>query len=230
MHCAYYTRIRYKEKELPDSLFWDGLADMKYKLSECREIKGVNGTFVAGWYEGFLRIGRFTLGRFQYEPCGLYDEEDMKLECGYVLKKGTRYLNMHIPNSGVSLTDDVRSKSFALAYDYFREWVGSDTVLIQTNSWLLYPRTPEFLPENSNIVKFMKDFDIIKWQEREEFSDAWRVFGKSAELPPENWYENTSLQRAYKKWILSGCKSGYGTGFVVMHKGENVTHIKGFFE
>ena len=229
MHCSVYTREKYAEEGLPDSLFWDGLADLKYKLSECRNVKGINGTFTEGWYEGFLRLGRFTLGRFQFEPFGLYEGEDKKLECGYVLKKGTRFVIIHIPGSGVPLTDEVRSCSYKMAYDYFKEWVGNETVLLNTYSWLLYPRAAEFLPESSNIVKFMKDFDIYEWSESEQFFDAWRVFGKTAELPPAQWAEDTSLQRAYKKWILNGNKAGAGKGFIVMHNGENVTHIKDYF-
>lgn len=230
MHCAPYTRELYAQNNLPDEMFWDGLADLNCKLSDCRELEGVNGTIAEGWYDGFLRLGRFNLGRFQYEPYGVRTGEDLRLECGYTVKKNERFLVMHIPASGVSLTDDVRSKSYELAYDFFKEWAGGDTVLIHTDTWLLYPRTPEFLPEKSNIIKFMKDFDIYEWKEKDEFSDAWRIFGKSAELPPEEWYDNNSLRRGYKKWIVDGNKSGTGRGFVVMHKGKNVTHIKDFFK
>ena len=76
----------------------------------------------------------------------------------------------------------------------------------------------------------MGDFDIYEWKEKEEFSDAWRLFGRSARLPVEEWYEDNSLRRAYKNWIAAGNKSGSGRGFIVMYKGKNVTHIKDFFK
>ena len=230
LHCAPYTRKKYAERNLPDSLFWDGLADLNCKLKECREMEGVNGTTAECWYENFLRLNRFTLGRFQYEPFGIHTRDDLKLECGYVVKKNSRFVVLHIPGSGIPLTDEQRSKSYELAYDFFKDWAGGDTVLLHTDTWLLYPKASEFLPEKSNILKFMKDFDIYEWKEKENFSDAWRLFGRSATLPVEEWHEDNSLRCAYKNWIAGGNKSGSGRGFIVMHKGKNVTHIKDFFK
>ena len=229
IHCAYHTRIRYREAGLSEKLFWDGMADLRYKLLECMECKNVPGTFVAPWNEGFLRLGRFTLGRFQYEPTGCYHGEDMTLECGYTVTEGTRYLNFHIPSSGVPLTDEVRLDSYRQAYAYFREWAGGDVVLLHTSSWLLYPEHRMILPPHSNILRFMDDFAIYASDETEHFGNAWRVFGAYADLPASEWPEDTSMRRAFKSHILAGGKSGHGSGFIVMHNGENVTHKAGYF-
>ena len=230
MHCAYYTRIRYRESGLSEELFWDSMTDLRYKLLECMTCKNVPGTFVAAWNEGFLRLGRFSLGRFQYEPNGIYQGEDMTLACGYTLTKGTRYLNFHIPSSGVPLTDDVRLDSYRQAYEYFRTWSGGEVVLLHTSSWLLNPVHYKILPPHSNILRFMDDFEIYTSAESEKFGNAWRIFGAYAELPVSEWPEDTSLRRAFKAHILSGGKSGHGCGFIVMHNGENVTHRPGYFE
>lgn len=50
-------------------------------------------------------------------------------------------------------------------------------------SWLLYEGHREFLPENSNILRFMDDFDIIRSADKEKFGDGWRVFGNTATDP-----------------------------------------------
>lgn len=228
LHCAYYTKIKYRENGLSDSLFFDGLADVKYKNRECEEIHSVCGTFVAEWYEGFLRLGRFTLGRFQFEPFGLYKGDDKKLECGYVLKSGTRYVLIHIPSSGEPLTDEIRNKAYALANEYFREWVGNETVLLHCHSWLLNPDNEVIVP-NSNISKFMKDFEIYRVDEEDKFEDSWRIFGRSTAKSLNEWDENTSLQKAYKNWLLNGNRTKCGSGFIVMNSGRNVTHIKDYF-
>ena len=230
LHCAYHTRIRFREAGLSEKLFWDGMMDLRYKLLECMECKNVPGTFVAAWNEGFLRLARFTLGRFQYEPTGVYQGEDMTLACGYTITKGTRYLNFHIPSSGQPLTDDVRLDSYRQAYDYFREWVGSDVVLLHTSSWLLNPEHRRILPSHSNILRFMDDFEIYASSEKDTFGNAWRIFGAYAELPASQWPEDTSIRRAFKAHILAGGKSGGGNGFIVMHNGENVTHIPQYFK
>ncbi len=229
MHCAYHTRIRYREAGLSEKLYWDGMTDLRYKLLECMECKNVPGTFVAPWNEGFLRLGRFTLGRFQYEPNGCYQGEDLTLACGYTVTEGTRYLNFHIPSSGVPLTDDVRLDSYRQAYDYFRDRACGDVVLLHTSSWLLNPMHRKILPPHSNILRFMDDFAIYKSSESDHFGNAWRIFGAYADLPASEWPEDTSLRRAFKSHILAGGKSGGGCGFIVMHNGENVTHRKGYF-
>lgn len=230
VYCSFYTKQMYFEKGLDESLFWDGMMDLSYKLKECVEVFGVYGIFVLDWYEGFLHCGRFTLGRFQYEPCGLYEGEDKKLECGYILKKNTRFISFHIPSSGESLTDEVRNASYEKAYYYFKDWVGSDTVLLDCHSWLLFPDNRKILPPSSNVLKFLDDFEIYKENYEQQFSDAWRVFGKSYSLPVENWPEETSMQRGYKKWILEGNSTGNGNGFIVLKDGKNVTHIKDFYK
>ena len=229
LHCAYHTRIRYQKAGLSEKLYWDGMADLRYKLLECMTCKNVPGTFVATWNEGFLRLGRFTLGRFQYEPNGVYHGEDLTLPCGYTVTEGARYLGFHIPSSGVPLTDEVRLDSYRQAYNYFHDWAGSDVVLLHTSSWLLYPEHRKILPSNSNILRFMDDFVIYTSSVRESFSNAWRVFGAYADLPASEWPEDTSMRRAFKSHILAGGKTGGGSGFIVMHNGENVTHCKDYF-
>ena len=67
----------------------------------------------------------------------------------------------------------------------------------------------------------MNDFNLISSEEKDKFGDAWRVFGKSAELAPEQWDENTTLQKAFKKHILNGGKTGGGYG-VVVFDGEKI--------
>ncbi|MBQ6018714.1 MAG: DUF5596 domain-containing protein [Clostridia bacterium] len=229
MHLSKRTRERYREQGLPDELFWASMTDLKYKLLECMACKNVPGTFVAGWNEGFLRLGRFTLGRFQYEPDGVYHGEDLHLECGLTVKDGARYAGFHIPSSGQPLTDDVRSGSYRMAYEFMKEKTRSDIVLLRTHSWLLYPGHREFLPPTSNILRFMDDFEIYESGDSDEFGDAWRVFNQYAELPVTEWPEDTSLRRAFKARLLSGGKTGSGGGFIVMYNGENVTHKKDFF-
>ena len=71
------------------------------------------------------------------------------------------------------------------------------------------------------MVSFAGDWDILSSQESEEFHDAWRVFGAASKLPPEQWPEDTSMRRTYKKWILEGHKAGSGFG-VLLFDGEKI--------
>ena len=127
--------------------------------------------------------------------------------------------------SGVPLTDEVRLDSYRRAEQFFKKDFPNGPVILSTDSWIIYPGQRLFLPEKSNLRRFMDDFYIATMREQ-EFRDAWRLFGASAALPVEQWYEKTSMQRAYKKWVMDGNMTGRARGFILMENGENVTHTK----
>ena len=133
---------------------------------------------------------------------------------------------MHIPSTGVPLTDEVRNASYKKAYDFLSKRFKTNKVFLCCSSCLLFGKHTEFLPENSNILKFMSDFHLTASVEKENFGDCWRLFGKYAEGEVKDLPENNSLRRAYKKWLLDGKKTGSGWGCMLIEDGVNVTHRK----
>ena len=118
IHCAEILEGRYEEAGISKEIYWDSMADIKYKLKECMDCEEVPGIFVADWYNGFHDMTRFAYGRFQYEMREF--DKDFTTSCGIEIKSGDKYVNFHIPSSGVSLTDDVRFDSYKRAYDAFK--------------------------------------------------------------------------------------------------------------
>ena len=53
---------QYEKQGMSVELFDNALRDVTYKLQECRDVYGINGTFVGGWYQGFFAMTRFALG------------------------------------------------------------------------------------------------------------------------------------------------------------------------
>jgi hypothetical protein len=210
-------RERYAEKGIDEEIFWKSIEDMHWKLLECKECEGVWGTFVPGWYRGFFDMTRFGLGRFQFEETGF--DADYYEKCGVVLKRGDKVYNFHIPSAG-PLTDEKRIDSYKQAYQFFGGKDGEPMAFV-CGSWLLYDGHREFLPENSNILRFMDDFDIIRSQEREKFSDGWRVFGRYSDGPVDDLPEDTSIRRAFKQRLQQGKPTGYGYG-VILFDGEKI--------
>ena len=195
--------------------------DLRCKLNECLECEEVPGTFVAGWFSGFFRMDRVGYGRFQYEVNTFDRDESFTMKCGHVINPGDIYINFHIPNSGIPLTDEIRYASYKEAYDHVKGMFPDGNVIFGVSSWLLFPKHPEFLPASMNILKFLSDFEIVDWKERDEFHDGWRVFGKYSDLPVSELPEDTKLKKAYKDWMLAGNKTGYGFG-VFMFDGEKI--------
>ncbi len=197
---------------IEEKIYYDTMADLKYKLMECIECEKVPGTFVAGWFNGFFRMSRVAYGRFQFEVCEYNNDEPFIMKCGKEIKKGDKYINFHIPSSGQPLTDDVRLDSYKKAYKYVNRFFDDKIVIFGCGSWLLYPRHREFLPEGMNILRFMDDFEIVEWKEREGFSNGWRVFGYVSDLPCEQLPRDTKLRAAYAQWLCDGNNGGDGFG------------------
>ena len=210
----------YRDRGISEEVFWATFEDMKYKALECKAVHGVWGTFVAFWYPIFFSCDIVKLGRLEYETT-VYDEDQPYEKGGIVLKKGDPILSIHIPSSGEPFDEAARLASYKLAYDFFREERKGGPLVCQCGSWLLYPPYREILSPASNIVSFQGDFDIAFSQEEEKFHDAWRVFGADYEKPAAELPEKTSMQRAFKRWLLEGKKTGEGFGVLVLD-GERI--------
>lgn len=221
VYAAEIMHNKYKERGLSDELFWDTIMDLRHKFDECVDCKGVYGTFVPWWNTEFYNLRRFCLGRYQYDM-STFGKDDYVTSAGVTIKKGEKVLGFHIPSSGVPLTDEIRLDSFKKAYQFFEDYRREDGLMIFVcGSWLLYEGHREFLPEKSNILKFMNDFEIIESEEKDKFGDAWRVFGKYGDKSPKKWPEDTSMRRAFKQRVLSGGKTGHGFG-VIVFDGEKI--------
>lgn len=212
---------RYREQSISDKIYWRTMDDLRCKLLECRECEGVYGTFVPSWFNGFFRMTRFALGRFQYEMSEFSCEGGYTTRSGHFLEHGSPIVIFHIPSSGISLTDEVRYDSYRQAFDFFNDKFNGGPVIFCCGSWLLYPAHEFFLPKGSNILRFMHDFEIVRSRETDEFNNAWRVFGRYANLPYNELPRNTSLRKAYANWLESGNKAGDGYGIFIFD-GEKI--------
>lgn len=212
---------RYREKGIAEDIYWESVNDIKYKFKECVECKGCYGTFVARWNSGFIALNRFALGRFQFEY-STWNSDDYTTSSGITVKRGDKTVGFHIPSSGVPLTDEVRLDSYKKAYEFFKDQRRDDGLLIfECGSWLIYEQYKTFLPETSNTVKFINDFEIVSSEGCDKFHDAWRIFAKWGYKDPKKWPEDTSMRRAFKKYVLDGNKTGHGHGIIVFD-GEKI--------
>lgn len=213
LNCTDILFENYRKKHLDEQLFWDTMRDLRHKLIECHEVKGVWGTFVAHWFEGFFKMKRFTLGRFQYEEavfkCDTYKKN------GIVLSEGDKVYSFHIPASGEKFDRRARIESYRKAYDFYGCKDKGGLLYLICISWLMHKELRNILPPTSNILDFMNDFDIISSEDHEVFKDGWRVFGKYHNLPPEQLPKDTSLRKAIAEHLASGGKLGTGYGVIV---------------
>lgn len=200
----------YSEKNISESIWYDSMCDLKYKLYECRDIYGINGSFVAFWFDGFFKLNRFALGRFQFE---IRKFKHHYKKDGKELFPESDVLAVHIPRSKVRLEKDICNLSYKMAEDFFALHFSNSPLAFVCHSWLLYPENEHLFPKGSNLLGFMQKYDIIKSGDYgNDNPDLWRIFDMNYNGDPDSLPEDSSLRRAYKNHLKNGGKTGWGFG------------------
>ncbi len=197
----------YIEKGVDLSIYDNTVQDIRYQMNDCKATRNILGVIYIHWCIGFMKMERFAIGRFQYEiiKFGTNYSKD-----GKEINEEHKVLNLHIPGSGEPLNEELALKSFEMAKEFYKGLI-DEPMAVKCSSWLLYPEHEQMLSHESNIYRFMQLFDIIDYGIKKNNGDLYRIFG-TEEKRVEYLSENTSLQRAYKKHLLNGGKTGYGVG------------------
>lgn len=208
-------RQKYRQQNLPEPLLWQTMEDLRYKLVECRDVYGIWGTFVTGWFKGFYLLERFKLGRLEYEKV------PFRLEAYRDWKKGQTVVNCHIPSSGPLNRQEVLD-SLKQAHSFYRDTLRDGVMLVTCHSWLLYPPHYQVFPEGGNMRKFYELFDVVESEVQEDNENFWRVFNR--EYAPEILDQvpaDTTLRRRFLEYLRTGRIMGNGFG-ILLFDGEKV--------
>ena len=208
---------KYRFAGVEESVYWETMADLGYKLRECLAVRHIPGTFVTGWFNDYFRLERFAFGRFQYEirHVRIYHDGEPRyytLSSGAKVNEGDLFLNLHIPSSGVPLTEEVRLASYQKAWEHLHLLFPNGKALFGCHSWLLYPNMQKFLPETMNVIQFQKDFCIVDSEDDPTFHNAWRLYSDQAGKPVGELPRDTTFRRLYAEWLSQGNTAGDGLG------------------
>ena len=198
---------RYVERGIDLGIFHNSMLDLKYKLDECKVVKGVVGSFVAWWFDRFYKLERFALGRLQFEVdrFGHHYERG-----GRTLSPDSKAINVHIPRTLTHLTPESCDEAFAMAAEFFKDQIG-DNVAFICHSWMLYPANMDILSERNNVRRFMSRFDVFDYADDPNLEDLWRLFDTD-EKDPGRLCADTGMKRAYVERLKSGGSLGWGHG------------------
>ena len=205
----------YREKKLPMRYFDGVMSDLLSKLHECHNVRGIWGSKATDWFMEFFCLGRFAIGRLQYNFVTM--PACTTLDGKYSFNGGEKALTIHIPSIGPLLYDEVEASLREAAAFYADEFEG-DQVLFTCSSWLLFSGHEEMLPETSNIRHFRDHFHMCADQPDPTHRDLWRIFGTEkvddiGALPRE-----TGLQKAYAAWLEQGKAVGGARGVRYIEK------------
>ena len=203
----------YFEKGIDDTIFYDTLRDLRYKLEECKLVHNQTGTFVPKWYKGFFEMRIFALGRLQFEINHTWFDCEVD---GKTIPKGTKVLSVHIPRTGTKLDHSLVLESYEKAKRFFKDEFIGDIIFI-CNSWLLYPWNRTIFKDGSNLALFYDDFTIVMSGEYSNYSEVWRLFDCFYDGNPDKLQSDTSLRRSYIERIKSNQHIGHGTGVILFN-------------
>ena len=202
-----HLRDVYLEKGLDIEIYKNSVLDLKWKMEECKVVKGICGSFVAFCFPEFFNLTRFALGRLQFEISILrkdYERDGIKLIGGE-----TKVISVHIPRDGTPMDKERCEKSYAMAKEFFKGEIGEVCAFV-CHSWLLFPKNREFVPHNTNTYRFISEFDILEWGYNEG-ENLWRLFD-TQELNPERRPTPGSLRRSFVEHLKRGGRVGWGYG------------------
>lgn len=207
-----HLRKLYREKNISDKIWFDSVSDLKWKLWECRAVKGIWGSAVGVWYYRFFDMTRFALGRLQFELWDVNDECEIG---GREIRKGMKAISIHIPRTLTPLTRESRLDAYRQAREVFESEFGEQKMIFACHSWLLSKEMPSLLKDGSNLKGFIEDFHIVKYEtcEAGDYPDAWRLFDMDYTGNIDDFPADTSLRRNYKEYLKNGGRMGYGMGF-----------------
>ena len=198
-----FLKAFYKTEGVSLRFYKDFEKHLLFSAMECQKISGFWGIRTAWWHLDFYRLKLFSIGRLQYRRRRFKKTVQAG---GLVLQEGTYYADVHIP-PGAPLTETSCALSYSRAADFFRSRFHADRIVFCCHSWLLSPDLCKMLPEDSNILRFSKDYTILETYDDPGDNAASYIFNLD-HMPehPDDLPEKTSLQRSVKK-LLQGGKS-----------------------
>ena len=210
-------RARYAEWGIDESIYYDSLMDLRYKLEECRLVHGTVGSFVSLWFSGFYTLARFALGRLPFEMTTLKAPYTVG---GETLPEGSKAINIHIPRTGTRLYHDEVLASYRRAAETFADAFGDAPILFTCHSWMLDPWHAEVLAPESNMVQFLRDFALVERGDYGDYKEAWRHFDCLVGGDPDVLPADTTLRRAYVEKMRRGEPLSGGRGVFIWRDGK----------
>lgn len=170
-------------------------------------IKGIRFRHMI-WLSHFIKCDIIEIGILQYNYKPSVDAP--------FLDNSKYHIELHIPGkNGLNIDEVKQSLKDAKKYIYSYFNLNPNKELqCYVQSWLFSPELKYFLNENSNILKFQKLFNIVKYEEN--LKDFMLFVFNLFHVPKDFTVlkAETSLQKNLKDYLLKGNKLHIGTAIL----------------
>ncbi|WP_030456689.1 acyltransferase domain-containing protein [Herbidospora cretacea] len=178
----------HRDHGVPDEVTWLSLADLGRNLAIDRRMNREGWPVMQSWLTLHVRGAIYELGRLQFH-------------------RGGATLDLHIPETG-PMTPEAIDASLDRARAFFpRHFPGETYTAFACGSWLLDPQLREYLPGDSNIVRFQRRFELEPYEEPEGIDadvEVLRFVFRSLTTPLDRLPRGTVLQRAIVDHLRAG--------------------------
>lgn len=198
LRCALEARERYNSLGLSEAVYYDTMGCFSRFVREHMESYGSYGFDRDFWTVRQVSCKLFRIGQLEYE---------------LVHREGKPEISLHIPTDVTLQLSQLRQsweQAREVLFCLFPEY---ENAPVYCHSWLLSPTLAELLPPESNIRKFQASFAVTPLDTPCTGVIQW-VF-KNPTLPPDQYPENTSLQRKLKAFLLAGGTFADAKGFLI---------------
>jgi hypothetical protein len=214
----------HSELGIPEDVSRETLSLLGRRMATFREKYGRTGIELTRWdwmrFFGLLyQVGRLEVIPYRLcthpeaGPLFWYDDERIT-GLGRGFRRGDPALSIHVP-SGDPLTPEACDASFSRLQAAFNAVQPDEPPLVATcTSWLLDDQLSEYLPADSNILRFAQRFELVPGSLDNDEAVLHFVFG--AELKKELYAlpQRTTLERAVVEHIRSGRHWRLRTGWL----------------
>ncbi|MFF4254554.1 acyltransferase domain-containing protein [Streptomyces sp. NPDC001663] len=201
-----YTRAYHRARGVPDDVARRTLADLGRNMAVHRRRYGRAGVQAPWWLVHHFRGELYQLGRLQFERARHGQRTARTLAAaGLDAAPGTPCLNLHIPDFLGPLSPRACDRSLALAAEFFARYFPEEKYRAALcHSWLLDPQLKQYLPADSNIVRFQERFRGARADtEPADTEPVQFVFG-DPELPVETLPRRSAVERAVGDHLRAG--------------------------
>ncbi|MED7930592.1 acyltransferase domain-containing protein [Nonomuraea sp. LP-02] len=178
----------HRDHGIDESVSWATLADLGRNLAVDRRMRGEGWPVMQSWLTLHARGAIYELGRLQHH-------------------RGGATVDLHIPETGPLAPEAVEASLDEARAFFPRHFPDERYTEFACGSWLLDPQLREYLPEDSNIIRFQRRFELEPYQEPEGQDadvEVLRFVFRTLTTPLDQLPRHTVLQRAIVDHLKAG--------------------------
>ncbi|MFG2058442.1 acyltransferase domain-containing protein [Micromonospora sp. NPDC048930] len=209
------VRRYHRGRGVPSELSWEILSALGAQMAYHRAVHGQGGLHTENWLTVHFRGAIYALGRLHIERQRIWFDAAAPGETatvGPLPGRGDHSLGLHIPAG--TLPPESVDDALARARDFFPRHFPEEPYRFATCvSWLLDEQLTEYLPAESNILRFQRRFRLLPSSGADDSATMVqflfrRPLSELGRLP-----RDTTLQRAVIDHIRAGRVWTFRTGW-----------------